>query len=77
MNVSNQNQDEASIREWFYTMLFLIIPLVNILVAVDLAYGNNDPFRDSAPLKSKRNFAKAYLIILLVSVLLTYFTLFI
>lgn len=59
-----ENQEVISLKEWIITLLIMVIPIVNIVMLFVWAFSDNTP-------KSKSNWAKAKLVIMLLSFLLT------
>ncbi|MBQ7973189.1 MAG: hypothetical protein IJ291_07025 [Lachnospiraceae bacterium] len=55
-----KDPNTVSTADWFWSMLLLCIPLVNLIMLFVWAFGSSKP--------SKRNFGKAYLIWMLVGI---------
>lgn len=59
-----QAEEHVSVKEWFLSMLILMIPIVGIVMVFVWAFGDSTK-------KSKSNYFKAYLIWLLILVVLS------
>lgn len=58
------DNEEVSLGNWLLTMLLMIIPIVNIVMLFVWAFGGNTA-------KSKSNWAKAQLIWMLITIVLS------
>ena len=58
---SQELEPPVSMGEWMWTMLLMVIPCVNLILAIVWAFSKNIP-------KSKSNFFKAYLIWILIGI---------
>ncbi|MDR0575031.1 MAG: hypothetical protein LBG96_13595 [Tannerella sp.] len=58
-----KNQSVVTIGDWIITYILMVIPLVNMIMLFVWAFGANTP-------ESKANWAKATLIIYLISIML-------
>lgn len=58
-----QQRDEDSVGSWIGTFLLMMIPLVNIIIIIVMACGGMGT-------RAKQNFARAYLIIMVIVLLI-------
>ena len=62
-NVVNKDQKVISVKEWFITIRILMVPIVNLVMPFVWAFGGGSS-------ASKANYFKAYLIMILISIIL-------
>lgn len=61
-----QSAPIMSVKDWVITLLIMIIPIVNIVFLIIWAFGN-----DNALNPSKRNWAKAQLIFMVIGIIIS------
>lgn len=57
-NVGLETEPIITVKKWLVTFLILLVPLVNLIMLFVWAYGDHP--------KTKANFAKAYLLMMLI-----------
>jgi hypothetical protein len=61
LDLNENNAPVMSVQDWLITLLIMAIPLVNIIMLFVWAFGNNDN-------PTRTNWAKAYLIMILIGI---------
>ena len=61
--IVNKEQQVISVKEWLITLLILAVPIVNLVMPFVWAFGGGSS-------ASKANYFKAYLIMVLISIIL-------